>query len=390
MTTAATGAFRAQTGRAPEGIWSAPGRVNLIGEHTDYNDGLVLPFALSLRTAVAAARRRDGMLRITSCQYPGATTVVPIDSLAPLHPGGWPAYIAGVAWSLRLSGHPLSGLDVVVDGRVPRGSGLSSSAALECAAALAIAGVCGLDLGATKLARHAQRAENEFVGVPCGLMDQMVSMGARPGHALLFDTRSGATEHIELDPAAAGLRLCVIDTHTRHEHAGGAYAARRHDCATAADRLGVPALRDIPADGLNDALRSLAETPVLARRTRHVVSENARTLHTADLLRAGRMDEIGPLLTASHHSLRDDFEVSTPELDLAVETACAAGALGARLTGGGFGGCAIALVREQQVTAVTEGVTARFRSAGLALPTVTTAEPSGGARQDWDRPDCDG
>jgi galactokinase len=387
MTSVVNRAFQARTGRRPEGIWSAPGRINLIGEHTDYNDGLVLPFALSLRTVVAAARRQDGMLQISSCQYPGAATAVPMDALTPLRPGGWSAYVAGVAWSLRSAGHPLSGLDVVVDGRVPRGSGLSSSAAIECAAALAMADSCGLDLGPAQLASHAQRAENEFVGVPCGLMDQMVSMCARSGHAMLFDARSGETRHIEFDPAAAGLRLCVIDTRTRHEHARGAYAARRHECATAAARLGVPALRDIPAEGLEDALRSLAATPVLARRTRHVVTENARTVHTARLLRACRMNEIGPLLTASHHSLRDDYEVSTPELDLAVEAACGAGALGARLTGGGFGGCAIALVPEQQVTAVTEVVRTSFRSAGLAPPTVTTAEPSSGAHRDPDQAD---
>jgi galactokinase len=385
MTSAVTRAFEAQTGRKPEGIWSAPGRVNLIGEHTDYNEGLVLPFALSLRTVVAAARRQDEMLQISSCQYPGPATVVPLDALTPLRPIGWPAYVAGVAWSLRSAGHSLSGLDVVVDGRVPRGSGLSSSAAIECAAALAMADICGLDLGPAQLARHAQRAENEFVGVPCGLMDQMVSMCARSGHAMLFDTRNDETEQIAFDPAAAGLRLCVIDTRTRHEHARGAYAARRDECATAAARLGVPALRDIPAEGLRDALRSLAETPALARRTRHVVTENGRTVHTSQLLRARRMNEIGPLLTASHHSLRDDYEVSTPELDLAVEAACAAGALGARLTGGGFGGCAIALVPEQQVTVVTEVIMTSFRSAGLAVPTVSTAEPSSGARQDSDR-----
>jgi galactokinase len=386
VTSAVARAFRAQTGRDPEGIWSAPGRVNLIGEHTDYNDGFVLPFALSLRTAVAAARRQDGLLQTSSCQYPGETTVVPIDALTPLALSGWSAYVAGVAWSLRSAGHSIGGLDVVVDGQVPRGSGLSSSAAIECATALAITGICGLDLGPAQLARLAQWAENEFVGVPCGLMDQMVSMCAQPGQAMLFDARSGATEHIEFNPPTAGLRLCVIDTRSRHEHAGGAYAARRRDCATATARLGVPALRDIRPEGLEDALRSLAETPVLAQRVRHVVTENARTLHTADLLRARRMDGIGPLLTASHSSLRDDYEVSTPELDLAVEAACAAGALGARLTGGGFGGCAIALVPEDRVTAVTEVITTSFRDARLALPTVTTAQPSWGARQDSDRP----
>jgi galactokinase len=387
MTDAAVRAFRARTGRDPEGVWSAPGRVNLIGEHTDYNDGFVLPFALSLRTVVAAARRPDGMLQISSCQYPDDWSEVPLEALTPRTPGGWPAYVAGVAWSLRSAGHSLSGLDVVVDGHVPRGSGLSSSAAIECATALAIAELHGLDLGPAQLARHAQQAENGFVGVPCGLMDQMISMCARSGRAMLFDARSGATEHIEFEPAAAGLRLCVIDTRTRHEHAGGAYAARRTACITAASRLGVPALRDIPAEGLEDALLSLADAPVLARRARHVVTENARTLRTADLLRAGRMDEIGPLLTASHRSLADDYEVSSPELDLAVEVACAAGALGARLTGGGFGGCVIALVREEEVTAVTEAVTTSFRRASLPLPAVASAEPSGGARRDPDRVD---
>jgi galactokinase len=221
------------TGRDPEGVWSAPGRVNLIGEHTDYNDGLVLPFALPLRTAIAAGRRPDNMLVIRSLQVPGPPVAAAVQSLAPNSLHGWSAYVAGVVWSLRSAGHDVAGLDLVVDGGVPAGSGLSSSAALECATAIAAADIYNLDVESGELARHARHAENAFVGVPCGLMDQMASMVATRGHALFFDTRSGSVEQVVFDPAGAGLRVLVLDTHTRHAHAEGAYAERRQACAAA-------------------------------------------------------------------------------------------------------------------------------------------------------------
>ncbi|MHB1785516.1 MAG: galactokinase [Acidimicrobiales bacterium] len=377
-------AFRQHTGREPEGVWSAPGRVNLIGEHTDYNDGCVLPFALPLRTVVAAGRRHDGMLSIWSCQHPGQPVRVPVDTLAPGAVSGWAAYVAGVVWSLRTAEQEVGGLDIVIDGGVPSGSGLSSSAAMECAVALAAADLHDLVIPLAELARHAQRAENDFVGMPCGPMDQMVSMTATAGHALFFDTRSGATEHMAFDPSAAGLTLLVINTHVEHAHMTSSFAQRRRSCTLAAKLLGLQALRDIPLQGLNDALLRLAGNSVLAGRVRHVVTENARTLVAAELLRAGRIGEIGPLLTASHASLRDDYEVSAPELDAVVEVACHAGALGARMTGGGFGGCAIALVAEEQAAEVIEAVTSGVRGRRMAAPTVLVGVPSAGAHREAD------
>ena len=375
------GAFTELAGRPPEGIWSAPGRVNLIGEHTDYNDGYVLPFALAARTAAAAARRTDERLTVRSLQWPGASLDVPLSALHPGSLAGPGAYVAGVVWAMRAVGHPVAGLDIVIDGAVPIGSGLSSSAALECAAALAAAELSGIRLPPAELARLARLAENEFVGVPCGIMDQMAAMLARAGHALFLDTRTGQLEHVPFDPAASGLDLLVIDTHARHELAHSGYADRFATCADAARRLGVPALRDVPAAGLMDALAGLAAFPVLARRVRHVVTENARVLATAELLRAGRLAAAGPLLTASHLSLRDDFEVSVPELDTAVSAALGAGALGARMTGGGFGGCVIALAPAATVPAISNAAAAAARRAGYIAPTIWPAVPSAGAHR---------
>jgi galactokinase len=374
-------AFAELAGRPPEGIWSAPGRVNLIGEHTDYNDGYVLPFALAARTDAAAARRTDERLTMRSLQFPGAWIDVPLSELQPGCLAGPAAYVAGVVWAMRAAGHPVAGLDIVIDGAVPVGSGLSSSAALECAAALAVAELSGIRLPRAELARLAQRAENEFVGVPCGIMDQMAVMLGRAGHALFLDIRTGILEHVPFDPAASGLVLLVIDTHARHELADSGYADRVASCADAARRLGVPALRDVPAGGLPDALARLAAFPVLARRVRHVVTENARVLASAELLRAGRLAAIGPLLTASHRSLRDDFEVSVPELDTAVSAALGAGALGARMTGGGFGGCVIALAPAATVPALSAAAAAAARGAGHLAPTIWPGVPSAGAHR---------
>jgi galactokinase len=375
-------AFTTATGRAPEGIWSAPGRVNLIGEHTDYNDGYVLPFALAARTAAAAARRTDGRFTVRSLQWPGSGAEVELAELRPGSLAGPAAYVAGVAWALRAAGHPVEGMDIVVDGAVPVGAGLSSSAALECASALAVAELSRIRLPLADLARLAQRAENEFVGVPCGIMDQMASMVARAGHALFLDTRTGLVEHVPFDVLADGLVLLVIDTHARHDLAESGYADRFASCAEAARLLGVTALRDVPEAGLPDALARLAAFPVLVRRVRHVVTENARVLATAELLRAGRLTAIGPILTASHESLRDDFEVSVPELDTAVSAALGAGALGARMTGGGFGGSAIALAPADAAAAVAAAAAAAARRAGYPSPTVWPAVPSAGAHPD--------
>jgi galactokinase len=375
-------AFSALAGRPPEGIWSAPGRVNLIGEHTDYNDGYVLPFALAARTAAAAARRFDGRLTVRSLQRPDTAIDVPVSALRPGTPTGPAAYVAGVVWALRTAGHRVSGLDIVIDGAVPMGSGLSSSAALECATALAVTELNGIRLRPAELALLAQRAENDFVGVPCGIMDQTASMLARAGHALFLDARTGATEQVPFDPAASGLALLVIDTRARHDLADSGYADRFASCAEAASRLGVTALRDVPEDALADAVVRLAAFPELARRVRHVVTENARVLAAVGLLRANRLAEIGPLLTASHRSLRDDFEVSAPELDTAVMATLSAGALGARMTGGGFGGSAIALTPVAAVPAATSAAATAAERAGHPSPTIWVAAPSAGAHRD--------
>ena len=371
-------AFREWTGRDPEGVWAAPGRVNLIGEHTDYNDGFVLPAAIDRLVLVAAGRRDGGRLRLWSRQ-----AAPPADlELAAVGPGrveGWAAYPAGVAWALGRAGVELGGADLVVDGDVPAGSGLSSSAALECATATALADLHGAGLDRPALAALARRAENEVVGVPSGAMDQMVSMLGRAGHALFLDTRSLATEQVPLPLEAAGLCLVVIDTRAGHRLVDGAYADRRAACEAAAATLGVPALRDATPTQVEAAADALGEEGL--RRARHVVTENARVLEAVRLLRAGELERLGPLLAASHASLRDDYEVSSPELDTAVEAAVAAGAVGARMTGAGFGGSALALARADLVGRIDEQVRGAFAAAGFGPPAVAAVVPSDGARR---------
>jgi galactokinase len=351
-------AFRERTGRDPDGVWAAPGRVNLIGEHTDYNDGFVLPAAIDLLVLVAAGRRGGGRLRLWSLQT-GPPADLDLGEVGPGRVEGWAAYPAGVAWALGQAGVEVGGADLVVDGKVPAGSGLSSSAALECATATALADLHGAGLDRPALAALARRAENEVVGVPSGAMDQMVSMLGRAGHALFLDTRSLATEQVPLPLEAAALSLLVIDTRAGHRLVDGAYADRRAACEAAAAVLGVPALRG----------------------ARHVVTENARVLEAVELLRAGRLDRLGPLLAASHASLRDDYEVSSPELDTAVEVAVAAGAVGARMTGAGFGGSAIALVPGDLAAQVEDRVADAFAAAGFGPPEVRAVTPSEGARR---------
>jgi galactokinase len=371
-------AFRERTGRDPDGVWAAPGRVNLIGEHTDYNDGFVLPAAIDRLVLAAAGRRDDGRLRLWSLQ-----SEPPADlELAEVGPGkveGWAAYPAGVAWALGQAGVEVGGADLVVDGDVPAGAGLSSSAALECATATALADLCGAGLDRVTLAGLARRAENEVVGVPSGAMDQMVSMLGRAGHALFLDTRSLETEQVPLPLEAAGLCLVVIDTRAGHRLVDGAYADRRAACEAAAATLGVPALRDATPTQVEAAAAALGEEG--RRRARHVVTENARVLEAVRLLRAGELERLGPLLAASHASLRDDYEVSSPELDTAVEAAVVAGAVGARMTGAGFGGSALALARVDLVGRVHEQVRAAFAAAGFGPPAVDAVVPSDGARR---------
>jgi galactokinase len=360
------------TGRA---AWFAPGRVNLIGEHTDYNDGFVLPLALTLGTVVRATRRDDRVLRISSVQEPGDVVEVVLDGLAPGSVTGWAAYVAGTAWALLGAGIDVPGADVHVESTVPRGAGLSSSAALECATAGALIDLAGTALPPLQVALLAQRAENDFVGMPCGLMDQAVSVLAERDHLLLLDTRTREHRHVPFDLASRGLALLVIDTRAPHVLVDGGYAARRAQCEQAARELGVATLRDVV--DLDDALDRL-DDEALRRRLRHVVTENQRVLDVVGLLDAGRMREIGPLLTASHASLRDDFAVSCRELDLAVEAVLGAGALGARMTGGGFGGSAIALVDVDRAPDAGASVTAAFVEAGLVAPVCREVAPGPG------------
>jgi galactokinase len=363
-------------GSEPDGVWHAPGRVNLIGEHTDYNDGFVLPFALHQGVRAAASRRDDGMLELRSRQAPGSAAVV-LGALAPGRPDGWAAYPAGVAWALLEAGFPVGGASVAIDADLERGAALSSSAALECATALALTDLYRLSVGRPDLATLARRAENEFVGVPTGIMDQSASLLCEKGHALLLDCRSGESSAVPLDLAAVGLVLLVIDTRVRHALSDGRYAERRRSCEDAARALGVPSLRAVTDTG---AVERLAD-PLLRRRARHVVTENARVLETVGLLRAGEAARIGPVLTASHASLRDDFEVSWPQADVAVDAAVSAGALGARMTGGGFGGSVIALAETPRGGDVRAGVEDGFAVHGWKPPRFLDALPSAGARR---------
>ncbi|MFI9322040.1 galactokinase [Kitasatospora aureofaciens] len=371
--------FEAVHAARPSGVWAAPGRVNLIGEHTDYNDGFVLPVALPHTTRVSARRRTDGRLRLYSAQGDGTTTDVALEGLAPGAVASWASYPAGVFWALAEAGHPVGGADLFVDSDVPTGAGLSSSAALECATAAAVNDLYELGLSAPELALIAQRAENAFVGVPCGVMDQMASACCTDGTALFLDTRTLEQRHVPLDLTAAGLRLLVIDTRVKHDLGDGAYAALRAGCERAAGLLELPALRDLPPADLAPALDRLPGE--LRPLVRHVVTENGRVLETIDHLGRGDLAALGPVLTAGHASLRDDFRVSCPETDLAVEAAVAAGALGARMTGGGFGGSVIALVEAGHPAVVSEAVRSAFRSAGFTAPVTFTAVPSAGARR---------
>jgi galactokinase len=376
---AVTKGFAALYGSDPDGVWQAPGRVNLIGEHTDYNDGFVLPLALPHAARVAAARRDDGVLRLHSGQADQYLTVNVAD-LAPGSVEGWAAYPAAVVWALRDAGHRVAGADLYVDSDVPVGAGLSSSASLECAVALALSDLYELGLTPAQQAVLAQRAENAFVGVPCGVMDQMASSCCAEGAALFLDTRDLSSRQVPLDLAAQGLVLLIVDTQVKHAHADGAYARRRAGCERAAGLLGLPALRDLPCAELDAALLRLPEGE-LRSLTRHVVTEDARVEQVIALLDTGDLRGIGPVLTAGHGSLRDDFAISCEETDLTVATAVSAGALGARMTGGGFGGSVVVLAEEQDAERIAAAVEDAFAARGWNRPRSFTAVPSAGARR---------
>ena len=365
-------------GGPPEGVWCAPGRVNLIGEHTDYNQGFVLPFALGAGVSVAAGRRGDGLIALSSRDARGAGVTVRLAELAPGSIGGWAAYPVGVVWALAAAGYRVGGVSIAVSADLAPGAGLSSSAALECATALALDELHQLAIPRRELAALARRAENDFVGVPTGIMDQSAALLCRAGHALLLDCRSGEGTAVPLDPAAAGLAFMLIDTRARHALTDGRYADRRRACEDAARALGVSSLREVTDDAA--ALAALADSE-LRHRARHVLTENRRVLEVARLLGAGQLARVGPVLTASHASLRDDFEVSWPEADAAVDTALAAGALGARMMGGGFGGSVIALVPGEYAAAITAALAGDFAARRWAEPRFLAAVPSQSAHR---------
>ena len=387
----ATEAFRERFGGEPDGVWSAPGRVNVIGEHTDYNAGLCLPIALPHRTFIALRSRPDDVVRVASAQEAGSG--IWTADLADVAPGtvtGWGTYVAGVAWALRAAGHEVRGFDAVVDSCVPYGSGLSSSAALECAVAVALDEVHGLglggdDAGRSALVRVCMRAENEIAGAATGGLDQSAALLCRPGHALLLDFRDGSVLPIPFDLSAGDLALLVIDTRAEHQHAGGEYSARRASCERAASLLGVTSLREVSdLDAALDRLRELAgdEAEVLRMRVRHVVTENARVQLVQRLVAEGDIEAVGPVLTSGHASLRDDYQVTCRELDLTVDTAIAAGGLGARMVGGGFGGSVIVLARSSELQRIADAVAAAFMDAALRPPSFLVATAEGPAGRD--------
>ncbi|SEB45062.1 galactokinase [Microbacterium hydrocarbonoxydans] len=386
--------FTELTRHAPEGIWSAPGRVNLIGEHTDYNDGFVLPFAIPHRTVAAVGRREDHRIRVAStfADEPVEVELDDLDRLFPTPTGStpqvpeWAAYPLGVAWALRqadgiaASAAVGSGLDIAIASDVPVGAGLSSSAAIEGATASALNDLWAAGLDRPALARVGRRAENEAVGAPTGIMDQMASMLGEPDAAIFLDCRTLDANLVQVGIAEAGLAILVMDTRVKHAHSTGGYGERRAACERGAEIMGVPSLRDVSVDDLPRAQELMDD--VTFRRVRHVVTENQRVLDTVRVLREGSARDIGDLLVASHASMRDDFEISVPELDTAVEAALAAGAVGARMTGGGFGGAAIALVEQDAVDRVTDAVNAAFAASGFAAPVLFTVTPSAGAHRD--------
>jgi galactokinase len=372
-----TATFRRVFGTAADGVWQAPGRVNLIGEHTDYNEGFVLPFAIDRTARVAVRLRPDSTIRLLSTFGNQGLTTADAGSLDRAAARGWTKYPLGVIWALQQRGLAIPGLDLMLDSDVPRGAGLASSHAIECAVITALNALTAAGMDVKDMVLATRRAENDFVGAPTGIMDQSASLRATAGHAVFLDCRDQGARLVPFDAEAAGLVLLVIDTRVSHSHAEGGYASRRESCELGADVLGVKALRDVGLADLDEASGLL--DPETFRRIRHVVTENDRVLQTVELLEGAGPQAIGPLLDASHASMRDDFEISCPELDLAVDAARSGGAIGARMTGGGFGGSAIALTPAGSERAVRAAVERGFARAGYAAPDIFSVRPAGGA-----------
>ena len=368
-----TEAFKERFGEAPAFVVRAPGRVNLIGEHTDYNDGFVLPMAIDRAIWIALRPRDDDRVRITSLDYE-TTAEFALDALEKTD-AGWDEYLKGVAWSFQEDGCALGGWEGVMMGNVPRGAGLSSSAALELATARAFTAVAELPWDPATMAKLCQRAENQWVGVNCGIMDQMISAAGKADHALLIDCRSLETEAAPLPPETA---VVVLDTATRRGLVDSAYNERRAQCEAAARFFDVPALRDVSVETFEARADELDD--VTRRRARHVITENARTLQAVKAMRRGDAEALGQLMNASHASLRDDFEVSSDGLNAMVEAARAeGGCYGARMTGAGFGGCAVALVRADVATTFATNVAASYARAMEIEPNVYVCQATDGA-----------
>ncbi len=366
--------FQEVFGTLPDVIASAPGRVNLIGEHVDFLDGFVLPFAISDATTVAIAKNSSNRIRCASSQKKGAVITINCTDIAPKSGEAWTRYPIGVLWSLGID----TGLDILVDGQVPLGAGLSSSAALECAVATAINKFFNLGLTLPELARAAQRAENIYVGMPCGIMDQSVSLMATEGNALLLDTRDLSIEQIPFNIAPLGLELLVIDTQVHHALVDGGYAERRASCEKAIADLDITSLRDISISEFVARKPELDEKTYL--RAFHGITEMQRVLDAVTLLKAGDFVGFGEIVTAAHISLRDNYTVSCPELNLAVDTALKFGALGSRMIGGGFGGSAIALIKAKDSDLIKNEIKSGFMKARFKSPRFFSALPSAGAR----------
>ena len=360
-------------GEEPDLVAAAPGRVNLIGEHIDYSDGFVLPFAIKDRTLVAARKRGDSTVRIASAQRRNKIVTVDIAKVKPGLKGEWERYALGVLWALGVK----EGVDVLIDGHVPLGAGLSSSAALECSVATAMNHLFDLGFNLEELARLTQKAENQYVGVPCGIMDQSVSLMATQGSALLLDCRDLSTKNIPFDVASSGLELLIIDTQAHHALTDGGYAQRRASCESVVANLGIKSLRELTMENLENSRDLLTETEFV--RARHAVTEMKRVLDCVQALSDSNFARVGELINQSHVSLRDDYTVSCPELDTAVDAALAAGALGARMVGGGFGGSAIALIQASKTTETIKTIEKAFSNKSFKPPRFFTSLPSQGA-----------
>lgn len=366
--------FRRIFGSEPNSFSRAPGRVNLIGEHTDYNDGFVLPMAIDRAVWIAWRSRKDGRVIAHALAMDGP---VQFNLDGPAEKGkGWGEYVKGVAWAVRRESIDLKGWEGVIGGDVPQGAGLSSSAALELAVARTFAAASEFPWDPISAALTCRRAENEWVGVSCGIMDQLISAAGREGHALLIDCRSLGSEAV---PLPSGVVVVVLDTQTRRGLVGSAYNERRAQCERAASHFGVKALRDVSEARLDGEAGELDD--LTFRRARHVISENRRTLEAARAMREGDAHPLGVLMNESHGSLKHDFEVSSPELDAMVESASESpGCLGARMTGAGFGGCAVALVREARSGEFLERVTRAYKERTGLVGDVYVCHPANGAQ----------